>query len=115
MHPHEDLPVFKKWLDFTQWLMPVVDKFPKRVRFTLSDRIINLLFDVVEGLVDAQYSRQKQSILKQLNLKLEKIRVLLRIAHQQQFLSHQSHQQAIKLLNESGRMLGGWIKQQSNS
>ena len=115
MHPHEDLPVFKKWLDFTQWLMPVVDKFPKRVRFTLSDRIINLLFDVVEGLVDAQYIRQKQSILKQLNLKLEKIRVLLRIAHQQHFLSHQSPQQAIKLLNESGRMLGGWIKQQSNS
>ena len=61
-------------------------KIPRRVRFTFASRIDALALDVVEDLVEARYSKDKREILKRANLRLEKIRVLLRLCHEQQFL-----------------------------
>lgn len=108
----EELPIFVRWLEFLAWLLPATEKFPKRVRFTFADRINNLALDIVEDLVEARYSRDKQSLLKRVNLRLEKLRVLLRLCHQLQYLPHQGYEHAARELNQVGRMLGGWIKQQ---
>lgn len=108
----EDLPVFVRWMEFLKWLLPATEKFPRRVRFTFANRIDALALDVVEDLVEARYSRDKREILKRANLRLEKIRVLLRLCHEEQFLSHDAFAFAIRGVDETGRMLGGWMKQQ---
>jgi hypothetical protein len=46
-------------MQFLEWLLPTTEKFPKRVRFTFSDRINNLALDIMEDLVEARYSRNK--------------------------------------------------------
>jgi hypothetical protein len=107
-----DSAIFVKWMEFLKWLLPVTEKFPKRVRYSLANRIDNLALDMVEDLVEAQYTRNKQGILKRSNLRLEKLRVLLRISCDQRHLSHQTYEYAMRSINEVGRMLGGWIKQQ---
>ncbi|MCB1813029.1 MAG: diversity-generating retroelement protein Avd [Candidatus Competibacteraceae bacterium] len=109
----DELPIFTHWMQFLDWLLPTTEKFPKRVRFTFADRINNLALDTVEDLVEARYSRDKQAILHRINLRLEKLRLLLRLCHRQKFLSHEAYEHAMRALNESGHMLGGWIKQQS--
>lgn len=109
---NEDLPVFVRWVEFLKWLLPTTEKFPRRVRFTFANRIDALALDVVEDLVEARYSRDKREILRRANLRLEKIRVLLRLCHEARFLSHESFEFAIRGVDETGRMLGGWIKQQ---
>ena len=111
---HDDLPVFVRWTAFVGWLLPTTAKFPKRVRFTFSTRIDNLALDVVEELVEARYSRQKRQILQRINLKLERLRVLLRLTHEQQVLPHGSYAFAMRSLDEVGRMIGGWSKQQED-
>lgn len=111
----EDLPVFVRWLEFLKWLLPTTEKFPRRVRFTFANRIDALALDVVEDLVEARYTRDKQAILKRANLRLEKIRVLLRLCHEERFLSHDAFEFAIRGVDETGRMLGGWIKQQERT
>jgi hypothetical protein len=93
----------------------VTEKFPKRVRFTIANRIDNLALDIVEDLVEAQYTRNKQAILKRANLRLEKLRILLRISCDQYHLSYNTYEYAIRSINEVGRMLGGWIKQQQET
>jgi len=108
----KDLPIFVKWFDFLKWLIDATDKFPKKVRFTLVDRIIRIALDVLEDLVQARYSRQKVRYLKRANLSLEKIRMLLRIAYEFRVMSFKTHEHAIRMLAEIGKMLGGWIKQQ---
>lgn len=108
-----DVPIiFVKWMEFLTWLLPVTEKFPKRIRFTLANRIENLALDMVEDLVEARYTHKKHAILRRANLRLEKLRVLLRISKEQQHLSYKSYEHAIREMNEVGRMLGGWIKQQ---
>jgi hypothetical protein len=108
----EDLPVFVRWMDFVKWLLPTTEKFPKKVRFSFSNRLDNLALDVVEDLVEARYSRRKIEKLKAVNLKLERLRVLLRLCHDMEYLPHRSYEFAMRSLDEVGRMVGGWIKQQ---
>jgi hypothetical protein len=108
----KDLPIFIQWMAFLEWLLPVTERFPKRVRFTFSDRINNLALDLVEDLVEARYSSQKQGILQRANLRLEKLRVLLRLSHKLRYLDYKRYEQAMKSINEVGKMLGGWLRQQ---
>lgn len=108
----QDLPIFVKWTEFLKWLLPTTEKFPKKVRFTFSNRINELALNIVEELVEARYSRSKKLALKSANLRLEKLRILLRLSYESKFLSHESYKHGIYRLNEVGRMLGGWMKQQ---
>jgi len=110
---NQDLPVFVKWLDFLEWLLPVTERFPKKVRFTFSERINHIALDVVEDLVEARYARDKQKILQRANLRLEKLRVLLRLSNRLRFLDYKRYEYAMKQINEVGMMLGGWLRQQA--
>jgi hypothetical protein len=108
----DDLPVFVKWMDFLAWLLPTTEKFPHKVRFTCSNRIDNLALDLIEDLVEARYTREKCAILTRANLRLEKLRILLRLCHELCYLSHARYEHAMRAINEVGSMLGGWRKQQ---
>lgn len=107
-----DLPVFVKWMDFLKWLLPMTDGLPKKVRFTLSNRINNLALDLVEDLVEARYSRNKTTALRSANLKLEKLRILIRISFESSLLPQKTYKHSVYSINEVGKMLGGWMKQQ---
>ncbi len=58
-----DPPLFVLWYDFLNWLLQKTEKMPKNIRFTLTSRIDNLALDIIEGIIEARYSRQKE-ILK---------------------------------------------------
>jgi len=109
---HEELPVFERWSRFLGWLLSTTEKFPRRVRFTFSSRLDNLALDVLEKLVEAAYSRNKAEHLRRANLDIEKIRVLMRLCHDQKYVSTRAYEHAVRELYEVGRMLGGWLKQQ---
>lgn len=109
---HEDLQVFVRWQRFLGWLLGKTEKFPKRVRFTFSSRLDNMALDVLEIIVEAAYTRDKLALLKRANLEIEKMRVLIRICYEQRYLSTDAYEHAVKELYESGRMVGGWIRQQ---
>ena len=109
----DDLPVFVKWMDFLAWLLPATEKFPKKYRFTFTNRIDNLALDVAEDLVEARYTKDKAMILRRANLRLERIRILLRLAHGLRLLSHEGHEHASKNVNEVGRMLGSWARERA--
>jgi len=110
--PPDELPILAAWLAFLGWLLPTTEKFPHRVRFTLTQRVEGLALDVVEDLVEARYSRSKLEPLRRANLRLEKLRVLLRLSHDQRHLAARQYEHAARELAEVGRMLGGWRRQQ---
>jgi hypothetical protein len=105
-----ELPVFVKWMEFLEWLLPTTDKFPRKIRHTFGQRIEELALDVVEDLIEARYSRERRPALKRANLRLEKLRILLRLSHRLRHLSQHGYEHAMKGINEVGRMLGGWLK-----
>ena len=112
MNNQDDLPIFVKWMDFLKWLLSAIEKFPKSARFSFSNRIANLALDVAEHLIEARYSKNKSEHIRRANLNIEKLRVLLRISYESKYLPYKAYEQSMYSLNEVGRMLGGWGKQQ---
>ena len=104
--------VFILWYDFTKWLLAKTEKFPKHVRFTLSQRIENLALDIVQQLSVARYSGSKKKLLLEINQKLDQVRILLRLCHDMEILDHKGYHYASTQIDEAGKMLGGWQKQQ---
>ena len=45
------------------WIIPQLDKFPRSRRYTLGERLENGLLVVLENLIEAAYSQQKQAAL----------------------------------------------------
>ena len=108
-----DLPIFVAWLDFLAWLLPTTAKLPRHARFTFANRIDNLGLDVAEDLVEARYSRDTVPVLARANLRIEKMRVLLRLCHALGSFPHSRCEHAVRTIDDIGRMLGGWRKQQA--
>lgn len=105
-----ELPLFVHWEKTLKDVLSRTEKFPKRIRFTLSSRIDNLALDILEKIVEARYSKDKTAALAQASLLLEKLRVLLRITHDERHLDHKGFEQVARNIDEAGRMLGGWIR-----
>ncbi len=107
-------PIFVLWYDFSKWLLNKTEKFPRKVRFTFSNRIDNTALDVIEGLIEARYSRNKQDTLRRIDLNMERLQVLLRMCHDLEYLDNKGYEFASRKINEAGKMIGGWRKQQQN-
>jgi hypothetical protein len=103
--------VLAKFEEFTGWLLDRTAKWPKSARFTLTQRIENHALDVVEDLVVARYSRPlRRARLDAANLRLERMRHLLRLARESNVCPFNVFESAARALDETGRMLHGWRK-----
>lgn len=112
----DDLQLFVHWEATLGDLLQRTLRFPKAVRFTFSGRIDNLALDILEQLVEARYTggARKVAALRAADLSLAKLRVLLRLAHQQRYLDGRGYEHTARNLDEAGRMLGGWIRERSS-
>ena len=104
--------VLVTWYDTAKWLLERVDSFPKNQRFIFGQRISGDALDILELLVEAAYSRDKVRLLEDANRKLETLRWLLRMATDRKVLTGRQYQYACEHLDETGRMVGGWLRQQ---
>jgi hypothetical protein len=108
-----ELPLFIHWEKTLSDILSRTEKFPKRVRFTLSSRIDNLALDILEKIISARYAKDKSDTLAQASISLEKLRVFLRISHEERHLDNKGFEHVARNIDEAGRMLGGWIRSRS--
>jgi len=103
-------PAVEAHYQFLTWLMQTIEKFPRSRKFTLGDRIENAALDVLEALIEATYTRDRSQHLRQANLGIEKLRFLLRFAADLRLIDRRRWEYAARALDETGRLIGGWIK-----
>lgn len=94
------------------WLIPQLDKFPRVRRFTLGERIEAGVLDVLELVVEAAYTRNKDTPLRRANIKLEVVRHLWRAAHDLKVMATRQYEHGARLLDDVGRQIGGWLRSQ---
>ena len=81
-----------------------------RAAVFVGDRIQTTALDVLEGLIDATYSREVGVILTKVNLMLEKLRFLFRLAKDLRYLDLKRYEFVARGVDEIGRLVGGWSK-----
>lgn len=94
------------------WLIPTVEKFPRSQKFLLGDRIQSTALDTLDYLIAATFTRARRGHLDAANLGLERLRVLLRLANDLRHLDHRRYEHAARLIDATGRLVGGWRKAQ---
>lgn len=60
------------------WLIPQLDKLPRARRFTLGEHLEAGVLAILERLIEAAYTRDKEQALQQANLRLDIVRYLWR-------------------------------------
>ncbi len=96
--------------DYLLWLVPKLEKFPRSQKFLLGDRIESLLLDILELLIEAAFSKKKLAPLRTANIKLEKLRYLIRLAKDLKLMNLDSYEFSARAINEIGVSVGGWLR-----
>lgn len=111
MQETKHLEVRKKYQDFLLWIFQKINTFPKKQKFILGEEIGKLSLEILRDLIIIQYSPafQKKEKFKEINLKLEIFRSLMRLAWKMKFLSHKSFLYQESKTNEVGRMVYGLV------
>jgi hypothetical protein len=60
---HKEIDAITKLYDLLLWMIPKLEKFPKSQKFLLAGRIENLMLDILDLLIEAAYSRNKEAML----------------------------------------------------
>lgn len=107
-----DIPIFKKtyelYAEFYGWRKSI----PKQDRFAIWQKCENFALEILEYIIEASHlsKAEKLPALQKANVKIDLLRVFLRLCKDTKVLNMKQYIQAEQNLDEIGKMLGGWIK-----
>ena len=103
-------PALEAMYQLVRWLIPTLERFPRRQKFLLGDRIQTTALAGMEKLVEATFTRNRGRILDRVNVDIDKLRLLLRLSKDLGHLDSRRYEHAARRLDEVGRLVGGWRK-----
>ncbi len=107
-----EIPIFELTIELYKTLHILRGKIPKQDRFTIWQKCENKIIDIIESLLLASQLPKNQKLPKLDNASkdLNILRVLIRLTKEVKTIDNKKYTQIEKIINETGRMLGGWIK-----
>lgn len=107
-----EVPIFKKTYDLYKEFYVCLKNFPKQDKYSLGDRCNLILVEIMEYLLAANSlgKFERMSCLEKVSIKLNIFRVYLRLAKDIKALDDKKYILIQGLVDEIGRMLGGWIR-----
>lgn len=112
MKRKEDYPLFDKSYQLSVEIFKETMKFPKSQRYVISQRLQDTSLRFIEEITLGFTSTDKLAILTRASDYLERLRILTRITFELNFWSFRYYERINLLINEIGKMLGGWIKRE---
>lgn len=105
-----ELIIYQKLYDLMLYAVPIINRFPKSQRFVLGQQIQNCMIGVAMLIVQANAERDKRRTLWQIDVELEKLRLLIRLAKDLNMMPVKQYGLLSQRISEIGRLLGGWMK-----
>lgn len=111
-----NIPIFRKSFDLYRAVYDYRKVVPKQDRYTIWQRLENFTLEFLEGvLVASQTAKpQKLAILERSSLKLNMVRIFLRLTKETKALDNNRYVTLQTEIDQIGKMLGGWIKSTKN-
>jgi cytosine/adenosine deaminase-related metal-dependent hydrolase len=108
-------PIFVRTYDLLLWLIPRTTTFPREQRFVLARHVQDVALRFQEYLIEAgtlpKKDRQgKVAYLNKADVELTKLRFHLRLCRDLKLLDPGQHRHVSQMVDEIGRLLGGWFK-----
>jgi hypothetical protein len=107
----KESPIFSQTYDLLRWLLPLVGQMPREHRGGLTRRLADVAFAFQHALLCAAKQRDGTGErLREADVLLTELRVLLRLARDLELLSFKQYEQGARRTAEIGRLLGGWLR-----
>jgi hypothetical protein len=108
-----ELEVIARNYDMLLWVIPGIGKIPRSHRFTLGEKIELMLYGGLDDLIRAKFAARSDRlrILRELNVRLERMRMFWRLARDLRVLSREKYERAVRDLHTVGdcpRPGGSW-------
>lgn len=110
--PVLDIPIFHKLYDLYKLLHSYHSLVPKSQRYTLWLKCENTTLMLLEALIETSHQKgeDRHRSLQNISNKLDLLKVLIRLAKDTRTIDMKQHLAIQEIIQEVGRMLGGWIK-----
>lgn len=108
----EDLKILQKTYDMILYGNICLRQFPKSEKYALASDIKQSMYTLLRLIITANKRYYKKTTLQDLDVELDTLRTLIRLSADSElrFLTLKKYENWSRMLNEIGKMLGGWIK-----
>lgn len=109
----QEFVIYTRMLEVTLWTFEKANTFPKKQRFVLGQQIENSTLLCLRYIIEANNARGVQATLaklESLNVELEVLRSLFRVAFELKFVKAASLGFITGKIDEVGKMGGSWQK-----
>lgn len=124
MGQHSEAELNRKFIETAKLMNIYLNHFPKFEKYALAQQIRQCMYEVYAFIVEAQKRYHKKTTLTNLDIRHEQWRMLVNLAHSLGYfefkdgkqiddspakLAEHRHMAINRLIDELGRMIGGWI------
>ena len=101
----EDFKVLQKVQDMMIYGYPLLEQFPKAVKFSLAQDIRNSMNDLLRLTIEEEKRTSKRTTLEHMDVENEKLKYLLRVSMELKYLSRHHYGVWEKKIVEIGRFV----------
>lgn len=107
-----DVPIIKKTADLYKTFHEYRKIIPKQDRFTIYEKSEEVIINVLESFLEAGYMKGtgKAVVLEKASVKLNVLRFFIRNLKDLKSIDSKKYIILQEMIDEIGRMLGGWIR-----
>jgi four helix bundle protein len=106
----EELKIRQKCEDMIEYGYKAVAQFPRSERHTLAADIKRSMLSLLALIITCNKRYYKKTTMQDLDVELDVLRSYIRLAMRLGFLPLRKYELWAGMLNEIGRMVGGWMK-----
>ena len=110
----EELKIRQKCEDMIEYGYQALRQFPKAEKFTLAAEIKRSMIRLLSLIITCNKRYYKKTTMQELDIELDILRSYIRLAMRLKFLPFRKYEIWAGMLNEIGRMVGGWFKSIKN-
>jgi len=110
MARYSHLPIFQKSYDLFKILHQYVATFPRSEKYSLGQKIKDANINFLDQIIRANNAINKSLYLEEASQLIEILRIYLRLCQDLKLLNIRRYEIVSQKIDEIGRMLGGWLK-----
>lgn len=110
-----DSPIFARCDELVLWVLRATVRYPRHYRAALGKATQEAALLLQRNLVAAARRRDKRAALQAADEALHELRLLLRQGQALQLITLGQYEHVARLVDEVGRLLGGWRKAQARA
>jgi four helix bundle protein len=106
----ENLIVYQKMTELTEYLYVCIRQFPKSEKHSLAADIKHQAYTVLRLIVQANKRYYKKTTMQDIDIEHEILRKQVEMAMTLKFLPFRQYENATVKINEVGKLIGAWKK-----